>query len=133
MATAKTKPYFQPLDAIRRVYTSITYSYYRYYRYYSLLPLFAGLGYEQLAPILPAEFDVACHNSSDNCTVSAPAEQMHKFVERLESEGVFVRTVNVANIAFHSRYIATAGPKFLVQLRKVSARLERVAYPMGKK
>lgn len=57
----------------------------------------------------PASVDVACHNSADNCTVSGPTEDVAKFVEELQEKNVFARTVNVSNIAFHSRYVRPAG------------------------
>ncbi|KAJ1520413.1 hypothetical protein ONE63_003545 [Megalurothrips usitatus] len=71
-----------------------------------------GLGYKDVLPRLPPTIDVACHNSSTSCTLSGPAEDVEIFVEQLSDEGVFAKTVDVAGIAYHSRYIQTAAPFF---------------------
>jgi fatty acid synthase, animal type len=55
---------------------------------------------------------VACHNSEDGVTISGPPDSIAKFVNQLKSEGVFAREVNSSGIAFHSWYIAAAGPLF---------------------
>nr|XP_023020295.1 fatty acid synthase-like [Leptinotarsa decemlineata] len=78
-----------------------------------------GLGYDQIKDRLPPNIEVACHNSSQSCTLSGPTEDMEKFVEQLQDEGVFARLVNVANIAYHSRYIKPAGPLLLKYLKVV--------------
>lgn len=44
---------------------------------------------------------------------------MEKFVKQLQDEGVFARLVNVANIAYHSRYIKPAAPFLLKYLQEV--------------
>lgn len=44
---------------------------------------------------------------------------MEKFVKELQEQGVFARLVNVANIAYHSRYIKPAAPKLLKYLQKL--------------
>ncbi|KAJ1522505.1 hypothetical protein ONE63_001695 [Megalurothrips usitatus] len=69
-----------------------------------------GLGYKDMLPRLPPTIDVACHNSSTSCTLSGPAEDVEHFVKQLSEEGVFARAVDVAGIAYHSRYIQAAGP-----------------------
>ncbi|KAJ1520485.1 hypothetical protein ONE63_003611 [Megalurothrips usitatus] len=69
-----------------------------------------GLGYKDVLPRLPPTVDVACHNSSTSCTLSGPAEDVEFFVKQLSDEGVFAKTVDVAGIAYHSRYIQAAGP-----------------------
>ncbi|KAJ1520480.1 hypothetical protein ONE63_003606 [Megalurothrips usitatus] len=69
-----------------------------------------GLGYKDVLPRLPPTIDVACHNSSTSCTLSGPAEDVEFFVKQLSDEGVFARTVDVAGIAYHSRYIQAAAP-----------------------
>lgn len=62
---------------------------------------------------------MACHNGPDSCTISGPTEDMEKFVKQLQDEGVFARLVNVANIAYHSRYIKPAAPLLLKYLKEV--------------
>lgn len=69
---------------------------------------------------MPPEVDVACHNSSDSCTLSGPADIVREYVEKLKEEKVFAKTVNVADIAYHSRYIEPVAPKLLKYLKEVS-------------
>ncbi|CAI6347084.1 unnamed protein product [Macrosiphum euphorbiae] len=78
-----------------------------------------GLGYEQIKNKLPHDIDVACRNSATSCTISGPVESINEFVSKLKSEGVFAKSVNVAGIAFHSRYIQSAGPTLLKYLKDV--------------
>ena len=68
---------------------------------------------------LPEEIDVACHNSSNSATLSGPVESIKKVVNSLKSRGIFAREVNVANIAYHSRYIKPAAPALLEAMGKV--------------
>ncbi|KAJ8711409.1 hypothetical protein PYW07_008651 [Mythimna separata] len=80
-----------------------------------------GLGYEQIAPLCPPEIDVACHNGPESSTISGPAEVMKEFVAKLSAKGVFAKEVPCSNIAYHSRYIAEAGPllhKYLSEVIK---------------
>lgn len=44
---------------------------------------------------------------------------MEEFVKKLQDEGTFARLVNVANIAYHSRYIKPAAPTLLKYLKEV--------------
>lgn len=78
-----------------------------------------GLGYNQIKQRLPPTIEVACHNSPDSCTISGPVEDMKVFVKELQDQGIFARLVNVANIAYHSRYIKPAGPLLLKYLKEV--------------
>eukprot|EP00102_Acyrthosiphon_pisum_P016442 XP_008187406.1 PREDICTED: fatty acid synthase-like [Acyrthosiphon pisum] len=78
-----------------------------------------GLGYDQIKDKLPHDIDVACRNSATSCTISGPVESINEFVSKLKSEGVFAKSVNVAGIAFHSRYIQSAGPTLLNYLKDV--------------
>nr|CAD7576320.1 unnamed protein product [Timema californicum] len=77
-----------------------------------------GLGYKDVKDICPPEIDVACHNSSSSSTISGPEEIVKTFVKQLQKEDIFARAVNVANIAYHSRYIRPAAPKLLEYLKK---------------
>ncbi|CAG2060652.1 unnamed protein product [Timema podura] len=79
-----------------------------------------SLGYKDVKELCPPEIDVACHNSSNSSTISGPEEIVKTFVEQLKKENIFARAVNVANIAYHSRYIKPAAPKLLEYLKKVS-------------
>ncbi|KAJ0172968.1 hypothetical protein K1T71_011144 [Dendrolimus kikuchii] len=78
-----------------------------------------GMGYSQIKNLCPAEIEVACHNGPESCTISGPADAMSEFVAQLTAKGVFAREVPCSNIAYHSRYIADAGPGLLKYLREV--------------
>ncbi|XP_035731720.1 fatty acid synthase-like [Vespa mandarinia] len=78
-----------------------------------------GLGYEQVRQLCPEDIDVACHNSSDSSTISGPTESIKAFVTELQEKGIFAKIVPTSNIAYHSRYIAAAGPKLLKYLQEV--------------
>ncbi|XP_021929696.1 fatty acid synthase-like isoform X3 [Zootermopsis nevadensis] len=78
-----------------------------------------GLGAEEAKKLCPPDIEVACHNGSSFCTLSGPAESMKKFVKTLQQQGVFAKEVNCANIAYHSRYISSAGPLLLKYLKQL--------------
>ncbi|EZA57700.1 Fatty acid synthase [Ooceraea biroi] len=78
-----------------------------------------GLGYEDIKNMCPSDIEVACHNAADSSTISGPAESLKKFVAQLQANKVFAKEVNCSNIAYHSRYIAPAGPKLLTYLTEV--------------
>lgn len=78
-----------------------------------------GLGYNQIKNQLPEPIEVACHNSATSCTLSGPKADMEKYVKELTDKGIFARLVNVANIAYHSRYIKPAAPFLLKYLEKI--------------
>ncbi|XP_047999606.1 fatty acid synthase-like [Leguminivora glycinivorella] len=72
-----------------------------------------GLGYEKILAMLPPEIEVACHNGPESSTISGPAIVMREFVAQLTAKGIFAKEVPCSNIAYHSRYIAKAGPGLL--------------------
>ncbi|OAD57941.1 Fatty acid synthase [Eufriesea mexicana] len=78
-----------------------------------------GLGYEDVKILCPPDIEVACHNGPDSSTISGPAESMKEFVAKLQANKIFAKEVPCSNIAYHSRYIAEAGPKLLAYLKKV--------------
>ncbi|KAL4711932.1 hypothetical protein ACJJTC_006101, partial [Scirpophaga incertulas] len=78
-----------------------------------------GLGYEQIIKMVPPEIEVACHNSAASSTISGPADSMKEFVASLTAKGIFAKEVPCSNIAYHSRYIADAGPGLLKYLSEV--------------
>ena len=80
----------------------------------------AGLGAEQARKLCPPDIEVACHNGPNSCTLSGPAESMTKFVKTLQEQGVFAKEVNCGNIAYHSKYISSAGPLLLRYLKQVN-------------
>jgi fatty acid synthase len=79
----------------------------------------AGLGAQEAKQLCPPDIEVACNNGPNFCTLSGPAESMKNFVKTLKQLGVFAKEVNCANIAYHSKYIASAGPVLLKYLREV--------------
>lgn len=78
-----------------------------------------GKGYQQLKLQLPADVEIACHNSVNSSTISGPKEAISRFVEVLKSQDVFAKEVPCSNIPYHSKYIAELGPKLLKYLSKV--------------
>ncbi|XP_045770793.1 fatty acid synthase-like isoform X2 [Maniola jurtina] len=88
-----------------------------------------GVGYQQISKMCPPEIEVACHNGPDSSTISGPADTMKEFVAQLTAKEIFAKEVPCSNIAYHSRYIAEAGPGLLQYLGEVikspKARSER--------
>ncbi|XP_028162532.1 fatty acid synthase-like [Ostrinia furnacalis] len=78
-----------------------------------------GLGYKAILPMCPPEIEVACHNSGESSTISGPADVMKEFVADLTKKGIFAKEVPCSNIAYHSKYIAGAGPALLQYLSEV--------------
>ncbi|XP_061706817.1 fatty acid synthase-like [Cydia pomonella] len=78
-----------------------------------------GIGYEQVSKMCPPEIEVACHNAANSSTISGPAEVMSRFVAELTAKEIFAKEVPCSNIAYHSRYIAEAGPGLLKYLKEV--------------
>lgn len=78
-----------------------------------------GIGYKELKDMLPSGIDLACKNSSTNCTISGPAGEVEEFVNSLKEKGVFARTVQSSGIAYHSRYVKSIGEEFLFLFQKV--------------
>nr|CAD7589404.1 unnamed protein product [Timema genevievae] len=78
-----------------------------------------GLSWDELKARCPPEIIPACHNSADSVTVSGPPDHLSKFVKLLQTEGIFAKEVNSSGVAFHSRYIAEAGPKLRKCLERV--------------
>ncbi|KAL0867562.1 hypothetical protein ABMA27_008331 [Loxostege sticticalis] len=78
-----------------------------------------GVGYQQIINMVPPEIEVACHNSAESSTISGPADVMKEFVASLTAKGIFAKEVPCSNIAYHSRYIADAGPGLLKYLSEV--------------
>jgi fatty acid synthase len=78
-----------------------------------------GLSWEETKRRCPPDVFPACHNSTDSVTISGPTSAVTKFVEELTAENIFARRVKNANIAFHSKYIAEAGPKLRKALEAI--------------
>lgn len=78
-----------------------------------------GMEYKKLKEILPEGIEIACHNSSDSCTISGHAKKVADFVARLKAEKCFAKEVSCANIPYHSKFISDMGPHLLKRLREV--------------
>ncbi|XP_046603296.1 fatty acid synthase-like [Neodiprion virginianus] len=78
-----------------------------------------GLGYNELKHLCPPDIEIACHNGPKSSTISGPTKPVERFVAELQAKNIFAKEVPCANIAYHSRYIAAAAPKFLACLQKV--------------
>lgn len=70
-----------------------------------------GLSWEETKKRCPPEIVPACHNSEDSVTISGPPSAIEKFVAELTAENIFAKAVKSSGTAFHSKYIADAGPK----------------------
>lgn len=78
-----------------------------------------GLDWGEAHKRLPSDCFPVCHNSADNCTISGPEKSINKVIDQLTSEGIFAKGVNSSGFAFHSKYIADAGPKLRKSLEKI--------------
>ncbi len=78
-----------------------------------------GLSWDEAKKRCPPSVKPACHNSSDNVTISGPIADVHKFVEELQAQEIFAKEVNSGGMAFHSEYIAAAGPQLKRALQQV--------------
>ncbi|KNC21351.1 hypothetical protein FF38_13054 [Lucilia cuprina] len=78
-----------------------------------------GLGFRDIKPMLPSTITVACHNSSESCTISGPVDDVSSFVEFLKSKNIFAKEVPCGNIAYHSKYIQQFAPELLKHLKEV--------------
>ena len=78
-----------------------------------------GLSWEETQKRCPPDIALACHNAADSVTVSGPPESVAKFVEDLKKEEIFAKQVHSSGVAFHSKYIASSGPKLRAVLEKI--------------
>lgn len=78
-----------------------------------------GLSWEEAKKRCPPDVFPACHNSADSVSISGPLPSIEKFITELKAEGVFARSVRSSGVAFHSKYIASAGPKLRASLEKI--------------
>lgn len=78
-----------------------------------------GLSWEEAKRRCPPEIFPACHNSEDSVTISGPPAAIEKFVAELTAENIFAKAVKSSGTAFHSKYIADAGPKLRKALDQI--------------
>lgn len=70
-----------------------------------------GLSWEEAKKRCPPGVYPACHNSEDSVSISGPPDAIDKFVDELQAEGIFAKTVKSSGVPFHSKYMADVGPK----------------------
>lgn len=78
-----------------------------------------GLSWDDCKKRCPPDVFPACHNSEDSVTVSGPPASVKKFVADLQSEDIFAKAVSSSGTAFHSKYIAEAGPRLRKALEEI--------------
>ncbi|KAL7302666.1 hypothetical protein TKK_0004723 [Trichogramma kaykai] len=78
-----------------------------------------GLSWEEAKRRCPADVFPACHNSADSVSISGPLASIEKFVEELKAEEIFAKQVKSSGVAFHSKYIASAGPTLRKNLENI--------------
>lgn len=78
-----------------------------------------GLSWEEAQKRCPPGVYPVCHNSVDSVTISGPEELVNNFVKDLQSQEIFAKVVKSSGYAFHSKYIASAGPKLRAVLEKI--------------
>lgn len=78
-----------------------------------------GLSWDEVKKRCPPNVYPACHNSADSVTISGAEEDVKKFVEQLQAESIFAKAVSSSGVAFHTEYIASAGPKLRSVLEKI--------------
>jgi len=78
-----------------------------------------GLSWKDAQEMCPPDVSPACNNAADSVTISGPTESLLKFAEELKSKGIFTKMVSSSGFAFHSKYIASAGPKLRASLDKI--------------
>ncbi|XP_014215720.1 fatty acid synthase [Copidosoma floridanum] len=78
-----------------------------------------GLSWAEAKRRCPSDVFPACHNSADSVSISGPLPSLEKFIAELKAEGIFAKAVSSSGVAFHSKYIADAGPKLRASLEKI--------------
>lgn len=84
-----------------------------------------GLTWEEAKKRCPEYVYPACHNGIDTVAISGLHEPLAKFVDELKSEGVFAKMVNVANVAFHSKYVGKACEQMQLELQNIIPKPKR--------
>ena len=62
----------------------------------------------------------ACHNGQDSVTITGDVEKITSFVQILEKEGVFAKTVNSSGVPFHSPAMQNLRADLLDNFKMVS-------------
>uniref|UniRef100_T1ITL1 Fatty acid synthase n=1 Tax=Strigamia maritima TaxID=126957 RepID=T1ITL1_STRMM len=78
-----------------------------------------GLTWKEALKRCPPGVVPACHNSTDNLTISGRAEAVAAFVAELKKEDIFTKEVKSNNIAFHCSFMKQVAPALQAKLEKV--------------
>ncbi|XP_015179002.1 PREDICTED: fatty acid synthase [Polistes dominula] len=77
------------------------------------------IGYKNVKQLCPADIDVVAHNGPDSCIVSGPTESIKALIKNLKANKISVQEVSCGNVPYHSRYIASAGPKLISYFKEI--------------
>lgn len=78
-----------------------------------------GMGFKELKKIIPKFIEIACHNSSDSCTISGLIDDVKAFVQETKEKDLLAKEISSSGIAFHSSHIAKCGPILLKKLKSI--------------
>ncbi|XP_043251796.1 fatty acid synthase isoform X1 [Colletes gigas] len=78
-----------------------------------------GFSWDEAKARCPPDVSPACNNAADSVTISGGIDAINKFAEQLKKENVFVKVVDSSGIAFHSKYVAPAGPNLRAALERI--------------
>lgn len=78
-----------------------------------------GLSWEEAKKRCPPDVFPSGHNGASMVSVSGPRTTLDKFTAELMAENIDVKPFNTSGVAFHSKYIADAGPMLLKNLENV--------------
>ncbi|XP_059048223.1 fatty acid synthase-like [Achroia grisella] len=77
-----------------------------------------GIGYEMINPTCPDDIDVVYRINPNYSVVSGPSNIITNFIEEVSAQKLYAKEI-CCDIAYHSRYIAHAGPNLRKYLNKV--------------
>ena len=78
-----------------------------------------GLTWAECLRRCPAGIVPACHNAKETVTISGEKEKVIEFVNQIQSEGIFAKLVDSAEVAFHSPFMKKIAPALKSALDKV--------------
>lgn len=64
-----------------------------------------AISYNEMLPMLPEGIFICCRNSSTCITIAGPEKMTLEFLAKLSEQGIFVRQVESAGFALHTKYI----------------------------
>lgn len=78
-----------------------------------------GMGYHDLKDIVPKGIEIACHNSSESCTIAGSVDDVTMFVKEMKEKNYLATVFPTSGIAFHSSRIAESGPILRDKLKAI--------------